>query len=956
MFKAWCLTAFTLIGSLVSGDDAAIYSPSPENTESLIVENVLPSISATPQPLTPTDDISLNAISVENIELSIVENALPLISATPQPLISMDDVSLNAISVENIEPPQAQDLSGLIAATDSPAMSKAEECPLGPQSKRFIFRHLEGEGLGFNKGYSSFQAFLSTSEAWWDHFFPFFDLRTHAFNDGRPAANLGLGGRYLFSSGCHAIGGNVYYDFRKTDHHSYNQVGVGLEWLTGKWEVRANGYFPIGNTTSHHFNLEFDHFSNHFLYIRSRNEFAMMGGELEGGWHFNRMGKINLFVGGGSYYFKGKIGHAAIGGKVRFVAKLGKYFTLEATDTYDSVFNNRVNGQLSINFPFGPKSKVKKSNSCSCDRQLMLQEWIYDYPERDEIIVTHSRHKVEKARDSEGNPLFFLFVNNTSSSAGTFQSPFPTLNQAQTASKPGDVIYVFPGDGTTTGMNVGINLKDDQRLLGSGVSHEFLTQLGGMEVPALTEGLPHITGAQPSMTAGTIKLARNNEASGFVIENNMGAGPGIRGEFSGVQTTANLNRNTIFDISTEAIFITMTMETQAKVLVDSNTIFRGSSTQVAIGSIFDSDATITIQNNTFLNSNNNGTEVFANGSSIAPGVPHSVFVNINNNTIIDAGGSGIEIRALGFQDTVITSIFGNNLNYGTTAPGFGTIVIRNQDETNCIVDIWQNTIVQAPTNTGANIAAVRFPSASPSGQLIVRVAANTILGGGDGIDIIELSNGPGFTRATVVGNTLRNLSPMGLFGITLPGAINFASVDVGGTFPPFLQAVVQGNTIDTIGTSLTPLADGITVRSFGGAFTESIMNVDVFANNISNIGRSGINGMNSGGSAQASFTLNNIDHCGLLTATQPAFFYTDAGVTRISVLSNFLQDNLSGDFNVTNMGAGPTCLRLNENVSSFGYTLDNSGGGIFNLETPINNVGTIFPIGTITPVSPGTCN
>ena len=53
---------------------------------------------------------------------------------------------------------------------------------------------------------------------------------------------------------------------------------------------------------------------------------------------------------------------------------------------------------------------------------------------------------------------------------GTSSDPFNTLVEAQTASGVNHIIYVHVGDGTTTGQNAGIVLKNGQDLIGNGVA------------------------------------------------------------------------------------------------------------------------------------------------------------------------------------------------------------------------------------------------------------------------------------------------------------------------------------------------------------------------------------------------------------------------------------------------------------------------------------------------------
>jgi hypothetical protein len=186
-----------------------------------------------------------------------------------------------------------------------------------PHSSKVDVRHLEYQGIGFNQGYTSFDLFLANGEPWAQNNIFFLDLRAHVFNDGKPAANTGLGWRYLFDSHCHALGLNTYYDYRKTKRKSYNQFGAGLEYLTPQWEFRANGYFPFGASKTGPFDLAFDHFAGNNFFVSRKHEFSMTGGDAEIGWHFKNWSYIDLFAGVGPYYFKGPIGDAAIGGKIR---------------------------------------------------------------------------------------------------------------------------------------------------------------------------------------------------------------------------------------------------------------------------------------------------------------------------------------------------------------------------------------------------------------------------------------------------------------------------------------------------------------------------------------------------------------------------------------------------------------------------------------------------------------
>jgi hypothetical protein len=177
---------------------------------------------------------------------------------------------------------------------------------------------------------------------------------------------------------------------------------------------------------------------------------------------------------------------------------------------------------------------------------------------RQEIIVRDQRHKKESHSEvsvaidpATGLPYVFYFVDNTSHSAGTFESPFNTLLAAQMAASQGDIIYVFPGDGTTTGMDVGITLQNNQNLWGSAVSHSLVTNLGPIVIPKQTTNFPKIT----NIGGDGITLANGNDVSGLIITRAEGNG------IAGVDVTStSLSHLTIFGSLGDGIHLTETVD------------------------------------------------------------------------------------------------------------------------------------------------------------------------------------------------------------------------------------------------------------------------------------------------------------------------------------------------------------------------------------------------------------
>ncbi len=405
-------------------------------------------------------------------------------------------------------------------------------CGNSKRPMRVTARHIESNGIGYNQGYTTLEGFFSPLSPWGDceQWVPFLDVRGHAFNDGRLAANAGLGLRYITN---YVWGINAYYDYRDTHHQHYNQFAAGLEALGKIWDFRINGYLPLGRRNSKYYHTKFDKFEDHYLYLSRKKEVSMKGANAEVGFHIDHFKDFPFYIAGGPYYLNGT-GRTAWGGQLRARVDIFDYLTLEGNVSYDHLFRWVGQGQVGVNMPLGTRRQIKKSSDRSCTNSMALSTRALQRVDRFEIIPVDTKRFREKAINPvTGDPYYFLFVDNTSHSLGTFESPFPTLMEAQLASWSNDVIMVFVGDGTTKGMDSGITLKDGQRLWGSVVSHVLPTTVGHIKVPILQSGnwvgsegnasfalLPIISNS----TGNVVTIGNNNYISGIYIQNNDGNG------------------------------------------------------------------------------------------------------------------------------------------------------------------------------------------------------------------------------------------------------------------------------------------------------------------------------------------------------------------------------------------------------------------------------------------------
>jgi hypothetical protein len=408
---------------------------------------------------------------------------------------------------------------GLSGSTNPPQPpSHAVQCHSPFHPMHVGLRHIEGRGIGYSTGYTTLEGFAIANFN--PSFMPFFDIRGHVFDDGKLAGNVGIGERTILPSIDHILGGYLYYDVRQDRHRlTVNQLGPGIELLGKRMEYRVNGYFPVGNDQSRKYGFKFDEFKGHHILLKAKQRRALTGFDAEIGRHLTQSTDYDVYAGAGPYYFT--TSHTASwGGQLRLLGRYKEYVSLEFSYSYDSLFRDNIQGSVAFNIPFGRKLKREGKNCSKGQNDLLLSRAAFS-PYRFEIPVVKRISRKEKAiNPATGNPWQVWFVDNTSSSNGTFKSPFSTLLAAQNASAPNDMIYVFPGDGTTTGMDMGIVLQDGQQLFGSGVTYQIHTKEGKIKIPAFSNNYPMITN-----TAGNVVVLGNgNQVSGMNISTNGNIG------------------------------------------------------------------------------------------------------------------------------------------------------------------------------------------------------------------------------------------------------------------------------------------------------------------------------------------------------------------------------------------------------------------------------------------------
>jgi len=774
-------------------------------------------------------------------------------------------------------------------------------CGKTPYPYYITLRHIEANGVGYNQGYTTLAGFFRPTHP--NTWVPFLDIRYHLFNNGKPAANAGLGLRYL---GDHRVWGiNGYYDYRKTNHQHYNQISVGLESLGKIWDFRINGYLPVGKKTSSLFDTRFNQFIGHYLYTQQKYEFAMQGANAEIGAHINRYKNVPLYFAIGPYYLENK-GTVAWGGEARLSATLFDSFRLEGNTSYDNVFKWIAQGQVSLVIPFGSKKEIKPKENRDCSTQMLLASRSIQPVDRNEIIVIDRNKKRSVALDpATGQPYYFVFVDNQSSSDGTFESPYPTLALAQVNSAPNQIIYVFPGDGTTNGMNAGIILKPNQNFWGSGNSHNLITTLGSITIPNQSVTPPQIT----NTLSNCVVLANGNDVSGFNI-----IGANGNGIFGSDANNIHIDTCLISNSAANGIELDYTGSIVANATLEYLNIINSANDAILVSGTGTPSSNLTLSASELTTSLANGIEFIGNFATNN--------CTISNNIIQDNIGDGVELTTL--TGTELNINLSENQMINNTEAMFlkGNFVTSNITINN---NVFSN-------NSFEGIDALSSTTAT---RYNLFISNNYISGSVFAIDLGIGNLNPSFLANVIITNNTVNLNQVNALRINDVSLFNSNFTITGNTFNNSIGEGVL------IGTQAVPASSGIT-------------SYNISDNIISNSGSTGIR-----------FVFNDsMPRQALLTFQNNEIFNNDgfgvtfnvnlSSTTSAFVSNNTLFNNLtSPGFHAENTSATSTlCLTLENNDSDTGYDLVRTAGS-FSL-APLNvdsvNSGTISRTGTITSV------
>jgi uncharacterized repeat protein (TIGR01451 family) len=343
------------------------------------------------------------------------------------------------------------------------------------------------------------------------------------------------------------------------------------------------------------------------------------------------------------------------------------------------------------------------------------------------------------------------YVRNNAAGGGDGRSntPFNTLAAAQTASSINDYIFVHRGDGTTTGQNAGITLKNGQRLIGEDVA----LVVGAFTLTA--DGLPPVIG---NGAGSGITLAQNNTMRGLTVGNTTAAA--ITGNNFGTLSLDSVTINT----TNGALSLTTGTATATFLGVTSS----GGTNNVALTSVA---GTINLGSGALSGATGNAFDVdqgtagisytgtITAGGALAVDITNKMGGTVALSGAVSGTGAGRGINLNTNTGTTINFTGGVTLNTSTTAAftatGGGTVTVTGS--ANTLTTTTGTALNVANTNIGASGLTFRSISANGATSGIILNAT-----GSGGFLTVTGNGGSCSSAANCTGGAIQNTTSDGI--------------------------------------------------------------------------------------------------------------------------------------------------------------------------------------------------
>ena len=657
-------------------------------------------------------------------------------------------------------------------------------------------------------------------------------------NDGEPGFSLNVGHRDYDQDDDVINGGYVGVDSRNTDSTTFYQLAAGYERIQKDWELRFNGYLPVGDRTNTVQDIDIDTtvqtssgFEGNQLVlsaIRDRQrvlqkENALGGLDLEVGKKIDDWygGELLAYV--SAYWLSGE--ESSLGGQARLAANFESNFNAGLAYQYDDLFGSSVSLSLSASLP-GRRFQGEEERSFQADNEvaIRLRDPIVRRPNVAVNVVTERESFVQEDTAALRNPeeeedyrfIHVALADGAGSGDGTVESPFGSVEDAialidsdsDTFSDGNTVVYV---DGENASASIpGFTIPDRVRVLSQGPNQT----IAGMAFPGFSNEATRL----PFSTDQNFNVSSNApNANGIaVMLPNSGDGvfPAIAGGANDLVTLGNGTVLAGFDIQSAANH-GVRGDGVSDVELRNNRIENSGGSGIALNNV---GGTAVLFDNIVNNSADRGILVQNSTTDSALEVAIAGF-DLNNNRVGMAFETAASASEFPSQRVVVGPRTADNTSVGTVDDIELTDSILNSTEEGIIVEATGSTTTLASAATQE--VSVLETTVEDSGAAGIRVVAlngahsqefnldNSLVRGSgrSGIEVVNGEDPAGPTRTAAAQEIVIRESTI--------ADNNGNGIDISLADASAQEVVIRGNQIvNNTGDGIRSIAQNVSVQEF----------------------------------------------------------------------------------------------------------------------------------------------
>ncbi|MEO1620541.1 MAG: right-handed parallel beta-helix repeat-containing protein [Cyanobacteria bacterium J06632_3] len=341
-------------------------------------------------------------------------------------------------------------------------------------------------------------------------------------------------------------GGYLGVDSRSTEASTFYQLAAGYERIAKDWELRLNGYLPIGDTTRTIQDINTDTgiqsssgFEGNQLMLSAvgerqrilQQENALGGFDVEIGTQLDDWygGELMGYV--GAYLLSGK--ESSLGGQARLMANFESNFNAGLSYQYDDIFGSSIGFSISATLP-GTRFHNDGEHDFQEENEVVirLRDPIVRRPNVAVNVVDDSEiislDQTEALRNPEEEEEYrFVHVDlagGTGTGDGTYENPFGAVEDAialingdaDTYSDGNTIVYV-DGESAPTATIPGFTIPDQVRVLSQG-PEQIIAGMTFPGFPSTSTRLPfsdvqnfNVSSDAPNANGITVSLPDSND-------------------------------------------------------------------------------------------------------------------------------------------------------------------------------------------------------------------------------------------------------------------------------------------------------------------------------------------------------------------------------------------------------------------------------------------------------------